>query len=133
MDQAKFIHYKVDVPTIDEDHLRIFTILENMKWKYTDEEMIRLLVSELESLLEFHFADEEKYMEQMGFPYIAAHRNAHAELLYFIQGLMKRMDIKQGYSIKYIADTVSKQFSHHIDWHDMQYAEFAKKQSKEGS
>jgi hemerythrin len=74
----------VDVADMDEEHKRLFALAnelnEAMKQGRTRDEMDRVF-NELARYTQTHFASEERYMQKIGYPYLAQHRKEHAELM----------------------------------------------------
>lgn len=75
--------YKTGIELIDDEHSRLFEIIreanelinaELLHDKY--DEIVRLL-EELKNYTEFHFSDEERLMESIQYPGLAAQRRAH--------------------------------------------------------
>lgn len=76
--------YRTGIELIDKEHMRLFEIIRDVNEVIHNnllhdkfDEIMRLL-EELRSYTEFHFADEESYMEKIGYPGIEAQKRAHA-------------------------------------------------------
>jgi len=127
MELARLKHYQVGVEAVDEEHLKIFAILENMKWKYTDadEVILQSLITQLQTVLEEHCISEEAFMESFDYPFLNPHKEAHSRLISFLKQRLKTAT-KYKDSAKYIADEIIKEFQSHIEWYDIQYADYKK-------
>jgi hemerythrin len=74
----------VDVAEMDEEHKKLFALINNlndaMKQGKAKDEMGRVF-NELVNYTHSHFAAEERYLQAIGYPYLAQQRKEHAELL----------------------------------------------------
>lgn len=74
----------VDVAEMDEQHQKLLGLVndlnEAMKQGRTRDEMVRVF-DELARYTQTHFVSEERFMEQIGYPQLAQHRQEHAELI----------------------------------------------------
>ncbi len=76
--------YRTGIELIDREHMRLFEIIRDVNEVIHNnllhdkfDEIMRLL-DELRSYTEFHFADEENYMQKINYPDIEAQKRAHA-------------------------------------------------------
>ena len=82
---------------------------------------------ELERLVEFtrqHFASEECLLEQMGFPALAEHREAHARLMEKIQRVQEQSQHRRSGEVQAAVAEVRGWFTEHIEQLDQNYGEW---------
>lgn len=76
--------YRTGIELIDDEHRRLFEIIRevneliNAELLHDKYDEIMRLLEELKNYTEFHFSDEEKLMESIGYPGLDAQRRAHA-------------------------------------------------------
>ena len=79
--------YKTDIQLVDDEHRRLFEIIKEANDLIFQEllhdkyDKIIELLSELKDYTEFHFSDEEKLMEKIGYPGLEAQQRAHAAFI----------------------------------------------------
>lgn len=79
--------YKTDIQLVDDEHRRLFEIIKEANDLIFEEllhdkyDKIIELLSELKDYTEFHFSDEEKLMEKIGYPGLEAQQRAHAAFI----------------------------------------------------
>lgn len=128
MDRSSFVHYRTDIEKIDHCHWAMITVMNriNALAKEHNYDECLLLTNNLQTMLFDHCIKEEKFMEEIGFPYLKAHVMAHAELIGAMVKLKKNIETHK-YIHKDIASELLRIFVTHIDHHDMQYADWFKK------
>ncbi len=76
--------YMTGIDLVDKEHRKLFEIIAQTKEVIDSEfvvdkyDNIMNLLEQLKDYTEFHFADEEKLMENIGYPALDAQRRAHA-------------------------------------------------------
>lgn len=125
MTPDRFVHYMVNVPAIDADHLNLLTQMDTII-KNTRE----LSVSEVSKLLKTlkidlaaHFLREESYMISINFPYFDSHKSAHDDMSVVIDTSISGM-IRDGKMSEYYISNLEELLVKHIDHQDMQYAQW---------
>ena len=76
--------YRVGISTIDEQHQRLFDIVNRFHDAVVRREGRWALVSAFDELAEYtayHFRDEEQRMAEVGYPDLARHRGYHEKLV----------------------------------------------------
>ena len=96
-DQEK---YTVHNETIDAQHKKLFEIAhraQHLIGKQTDSDEIKQILFELFEYMKVHFADEEEYMDSIGYPYLEHQRESHREIIDNMISLIQniRYDFKQ--------------------------------------
>ncbi len=123
--------YSVGNAEIDEQHQRFFDLIDRLDRSLMagePREMKRTSVECIDALAAYanvHFADEERFMEGIGFPALAAHQYEHAALVRRIREF--RDDVHAGRLVlgTELVKTMGDWISGHILGSDMKYAEFA--------
>lgn len=76
--------YHTGIELVDNEHKRLFEIIREandlIQAEYLHDKFdeIMKIIDELRDYTEFHFRDEEAYMEQIGYPELPAQKRAHA-------------------------------------------------------
>jgi hemerythrin len=74
----------VDVAEMDVEHQKLLALVNNlneaMKQGRARDELV-LVFDALAHYTQMHFTSEERFMEQIGYPDLAQHRQEHAELI----------------------------------------------------
>ena len=89
--------YHTGIEQIDNEHRRLFEIVKEVNdligndLLYDKYDEIIHLIDELREYTRFHFADEEAYMEKVGYPQLDAQKRAHTA---FVDKLMD-IDLSQ--------------------------------------
>lgn len=123
--------YSVDNAEIDEQHKRFFELLNQLDAILMSGDVDKVKRSArdaVEALGEYaalHFADEERYLEELGYPDLAAHQFEHARLVRQISGY--RDDLFAGRVIlsTTLLKTMAGWLTGHILVTDKKYAAFA--------
>jgi len=123
----RFVHYKIGIKEIDDDHYSLFSksdvaiqFLKDRNYKEA-----QFLLNEIYSDLENHFMKEESFMRAIGFGYIDAHIESHEEILCEIKEITAIENIIK-FQINCFIKKLEDIIIGHIDQFDMQYAEDAK-------
>jgi hemerythrin-like metal-binding domain len=115
------------VPEMDEQHKQLIALLNEF---YTAvergerEEGIRRLFDGVDRYTVFHFSAEEAFMEQIGYPELASHRETHA---IYRREYLAAMERHEAGDRKAVRDLVAFLFSWlytHIQKTDKRYAAF---------
>ena len=119
--------YELGIPLIDEQHKRIFFLLNQLQGAVvgrqprTDVESIFLgLVRQTRE----HFHTEETFMSQMGFPTLEDHRGQHAKLADGLHGLEVRFREGDTSMAMLVTTYLGSWLQHHIREGDRVYADF---------
>lgn len=85
----------VDLPQIDEQHRKLINLSNSMLQAMVvgkGQAVLEETFGELKKYTEYHFADEEKLMEQLEYPAIAEHRELHGALIEQVMDFSARLD-----------------------------------------
>ncbi len=117
----------LDIPEMDDQHKQLIALLNefyNAVERGEREEGIRHLFDGVDRYAVFHFSAEEAFMEQIGYPELASHRETHAM---FRREYMAAMERHEAGDRKAVRDLVAFLFSWlytHIQKTDKRYAAF---------
>ncbi len=87
--------YSVNVREIDDQHKRLFSILNRLfdaKGSNQERETLGMILSELLSYAETHFATEERYMRRHAYPALAAHVREHQVFIQQLSDFRQRFE-----------------------------------------
>jgi len=119
----------VNVDLFDDHHQKLLGLI-NRLYVYMEEGAgASVLMSTLEELIDYtdyHFSAEEKVFEKYNYPYIAAHKEQHKELL--DKASVLRKQLKEGTVVlsHEVLDFLQDWVTNHILKTDKQYGEFLK-------
>ncbi|WP_339329911.1 bacteriohemerythrin [Aeromonas hydrophila] len=85
--------FMVQVPSMDNQHLGLFEAMNRLYQAVLDKSPAQQRKQRLDELLKLatqHFADEERVMEQAGYPELRRHKQEHTRLLTELDTLMQR-------------------------------------------
>ncbi len=96
--------YSIHNDHLDEQHRKLFVIAkraEDLIRKQADANEIKEILFALFDYMKFHFADEEAYMEQIGYPELRQHQEIHRSIVERMTVLIQniRYDFKQKLAI----------------------------------
>lgn len=117
--------YSVGHPEIDEQHKRLVGLInqlhEAMKAGGRPEDLMRIM-NELVNYTRYHFAHEEKLMQQAGYSDLAAHQRVHRSMVEQVEKLRQEAGANRaGFSIK-LMGFLKNWLTDHILGSDMKYA-----------
>lgn len=128
--------YRTGIDLVDDEHQRLFDIIretnelihaELLHDKY--DEIMRIL-TELKDYTEFHFKDEEAYMEQIHYPELEAQKRAHTAFIERLVDIdlseLDDIDDHQQDYLKELVDFLLGWLSNHILKMDKKIGEFSK-------
>ena len=81
----------------------------------------------LTEYVEFHFGEEERFQEEIGYPGIAEHKQKHAELRQTVKDLVNMLEEEDGPSeafVKQVESNVVEWLVRHIQSFDRSVAEY---------
>lgn len=121
--------YETGIPIIDEQHKRLFAILDAVQHAVVQgsprEEIGNLLQTLMADTVE-HFRTEEAIMAQHGFPDLLAHIREHELLTEKLGELAQRFGGSQDAMALLVTTFMGGWLRHHISEGDLSYAHFIK-------
>ncbi len=76
--------YGLNIREMDDEHQAIIARMNRLRALHDEGQPFTALEQALKDLVEYtkkHFADEEAYMQRIGFPRLRVHQGVHAQLL----------------------------------------------------
>lgn len=120
-------HYSVGIKVIDEQHQRLFTMIQDfydqMRQKHTKEGMAEILKGLTDYSL-YHFNSEESLMTRHQYPRYPQHKNEHTKFIQKVEDFRLRFDSGQLVIPIEIADFLKSWLTNHILKTDQQFAPF---------
>lgn len=127
--------YGVGISVLDKHHRRLFEILNELFTlmdKGSEDGPILHVIDELLDYTHYHFDEEEKIMEKMGYPELEQHKRLHRDLIDLLKGFAKEA---QGGMAIFVAIKVANAglewLKNHILSVDHKYYEYMKAQGLE--
>ncbi len=119
--------FELGIPDMDQQHQRWLEILNNFYEKLDNDDMtenVKKLVDEVLEYTNYHFTQEETFMESIHYPEIDSQKQMHAEIIRMIEGYrQKAVEGKVIISMTLTAE-LKKWFKEHILIEDKKYSEF---------
>lgn len=120
----------VGVPALDSDHrclVRIINLLAEVDHGAEARSTVETVLETLAMYARYHFAREERVMEQCGFPASHFHRAAHEEFTDYVHGLRVRLAGRGTPDLaKELFDYLTQWLRHHILIQDMAYKPYVR-------
>ena len=129
--------FRTGIEFVDDEHRKLFEIMaeanELIKADFLHDKYDKIMhiLEELEEYTRHHFADEEEYMEQIGYPELEAQKRAHAA---FVERLVEidfndieAMDNNQQEYLTELMDFLVGWLTNHILKADMKIGEYVKR------
>lgn len=110
---------------LDKEHYSLITNMDAViaLTKAGDTKSAHRKFISLKDELLVHFEHEEKYMEDIGYPYLQAHKQNHKDIIAKIDTIMQSFTHDKRVSDLSIS-MLEDLFVGHIDYQDMQYADY---------
>jgi hemerythrin len=122
------IEYSVNYPSIDEEHKKLFSLLDNfytsLQSGSSKEELVRLIKGLLDYANE-HFKNEEAYMKSIGYPSFERHRAEHQAFIEKTDDFYEKISSGKLILSVEVTNFIKNWITHHIKSEDKQYAKFA--------
>lgn len=115
-------HCILGISEVDSDHIRLLHELHDLINLVRNEQPYEEAVTAIKRNMRNHFEREDELMKKIKYPFIAAHKRDHANLLDLIDKFSSQVRI--GNSLAYATMVVENIFADHIVNFDRQYADF---------
>lgn len=113
--------YFTGIPFVDEEHRKLFEIIEaandviHDEFLYDKYDQIAHILEELLEYTKYHFTDEENYMESIGYEGLALQKKAHAMFIQKIEDVnLDDVDDNQDEYLMKILDFLLNWLANHI-------------------
>jgi hemerythrin-like metal-binding protein len=126
MSPEAFVHYKVGVENIDDEHWEILIVLNDINSSCRENNYRGVVnkICQLKRLLQAHYASEEEMMERIKFPYLKYHRDAHLNILLELSNFYPLCVKKNMLMLEFSTAYLYKLTVGHLDTLDRQYMEY---------
>jgi hemerythrin-like metal-binding protein len=124
--------YSVGIAELDKHHHQLFEILNELftlMAEGAEDKAIIKVINELLDYTHYHFDEEERIMEKMGYPDLEMHRQLHQELINQLKGFYN--EAEHGMAIfvaTKIANVGLEWLKNHILLVDHKYYQYMKEQ-----
>ncbi|MCD7725570.1 MAG: bacteriohemerythrin [Clostridiales bacterium] len=113
--------YYTGIDFVDEEHKELFRIIDDVNHVIMNDyvhdkydEIVRLL-EELKNYTQYHFQDEEKYMEQIGYSGLEAQKRAHSAFISRLEELdLEEADDHQQQTLEGLMEFLTEWLVNHI-------------------
>jgi hemerythrin-like metal-binding protein len=131
MGPERFVHYKLGIKTIDDDHIHLFGIMDKLISCLKDKETIQAIafIEEIMSFMVHHCQTERNEMIAANYPYTKWHCDEHGKLLKNLEELVGHLHKKEYMSFHAIAD-FEDSFLNHLDHEDRKFGDWVRNQGK---
>ncbi len=119
--------YKLGVPAMDEQHKEWLAILNRFYDHLTREDNSENLIHLLDEAIaytNYHFSQEEAYMQGIGYPKLTDQHERHEKIKQFLQEQRKKMEAHRVVISMPVTSEMRTWFSDHILKEDKGYADF---------
>lgn len=123
----------IGLPTLDDQHRKLISYSNSLIQAMVlgkGKDVLGTLFDELKEYTVYHFTDEERYMEEIGYPHTEEHKLLHKLLIKRVDDFRdKRLysGLMPSEALDFINDWIIK----HIMKEDARIGQFAKSRSKE--
>lgn len=123
MDVGRFIHYKINIKVIQDEHSLILQQFRDCFTELEEKKNIEHLLNYIYEILLSHFKNEEKFMVMIDYPYLDNHTKEHKKLGFYFR---KNIDQSQlaGTQNRFLVAMLQEEFLKHIDEQDKQIETF---------
>jgi len=118
--------YSVGVKVLDDDHKKLIDLLNQFKTAYdyhTSEAFEKEALEALVDYTKFHFAREEKLLEQNNYPDFAAHKLQHQKMIAEVEHFVQKYHEQGHDALAEVGDFLSAWLINHINGTDRQYSQ----------
>jgi hemerythrin len=127
MPRVTLEHYMTGIKELDEEHVGIFARIKDMLQIGNNGDKAIERFDEFVLYLDAHYRAEEKYMSEVGFPYLEKHIEVHREIVSKLQknSQHSRQNVNYMGSMYYLND-LKRMLLAHIDQYDLQVSDYLK-------
>ncbi|NQV55656.1 MAG: hemerythrin family protein [Rhodospirillales bacterium] len=121
--------YSVGDVTLDQDHMMVFNAIDRFKKAIRlnfEVDFVETLFDQLREHADEHFAQEEGYMEKIGFPELESHRAEHEKMKSELNTLHERFSVEKEDTVRELLSFLNNWWLRHITEDDAAYKDFAK-------
>lgn len=118
----------IDLPTIDEQHKKLIDLSNGLLQAMVNgmgQDVLEDLFKELREYTDYHFKDEEKLMQEMGYPGLADQQAAHKSLIEDVDKFHEQL-MRDELSPNDALGFINEWIVNHIQEMDSKVADYAK-------
>jgi hemerythrin-like metal-binding protein len=119
--------FSVENPKIDDEHKRLFKLLDDFYeglQNGSSKEELGNLIKGLLDYANFHFSNEEAYMESIGFPNLEKHKEEHRQFIGKATDFYEKHTSGKLILSLEVTNFIKNWITNHIKSEDKQYAAF---------
>ena len=131
MTARKFVAWddslSVGIEAIDQDHKKLLSLINNLQTSVlypTGESFERQALSELVDYTKYHFAREEKLMQENGYPDFEPHKQQHEQMISKVVSYMEAYEQDREGTVDELTGFLKTWLINHIAGTDKQYSQF---------
>lgn len=131
MTSRKFVAWddslSVGIEVIDEDHKKLLSLINNLQTAIlypTGEAFERQALGELVDYTKYHFAREEKLMQDNGYPDFEPHKEQHEKMIMEVSSYMDAYEKNREATIDDLTSFLKTWLINHIAGTDQNYSQF---------
>lgn len=121
--------YSVGVESLDDDHRKLINLINYLQMAIhyqTGEEFEKQAMDEVVAYTKYHFAREEKMMEDAGYPDLEAHKKTHHEMITKVEEFMDDYENRGHDALEVVARFLKVWLVKHINGTDQEYSSLLK-------
>lgn len=129
MEVAWNSRYNTGIQMIDEQHQELFQIVDRLRGSVqsgADRTVVEALLGDLVACSERHFASEETFMGQFGYPDLTQHVSEHATMLTSLHELLEKFQESHQAMALMVPTFMEGWLRHHISDGDFGFVTFLK-------
>ncbi len=114
--------YCIGIKEIDDQHkalVNMITKLQISAAKGNEDDVMRKVIIEIVDYTKFHFAEEEKLMNRIGFPERGYHMTLHKDLILQVIGILKKLKLGKTLSVNDLIKFLEGWLINHIIKEDL--------------
>lgn len=118
--------YSVNVKVLDEQHLNLFTIINELDDGIQKKSSVKIqeLLNKLHEYTLLHFSTEEQLLQKSNYPDLDKHKEEHASFIEKIARFSEEFNINNEDVSKQLSDYLFYWLFFHIQCDDQDYSEF---------
>lgn len=123
--------YAVGIETIDQDHRRMLSLVNNLKAAAlcrTGEAFERQILQELVDYTHYHFQREEKLMEEYGYPDLEGHKAQHDQMIIQVDTFMRRYEERGREALAEVVEYLKQWLLQHVNGTDKKFVPYLQEQ-----
>lgn len=120
--------FDTGIPKIDEQHKKLVGMINSLEQAHASgpdaaDHEIGLVLRKLVEYTQYHFAEEERVMEQISFAERKYHAERHKELMHHVAGLFKKLKASGTVDVYELMSLLRDWFLDHIVLDDVKIGE----------